>query len=111
MHRIIVFENEKTWASAVLNNSTGEFDSKFDNAIDAVKKDFGKNYPMVIGGKEIYTDNQFQVRSPADARIIIANFPLATKDDALPALDSAKIAFSRWSQTPYQKRVEIFREC
>jgi 1-pyrroline-5-carboxylate dehydrogenase len=106
-----VFENEKTWASAILSNSTDEFNRKFDQAIDMVKKDFGKRYPMVIGGKEIYSDNQFQVRSPADTRIIIANFPMATKDDALHAIDSAKDAFSRWSQIPYQKRVEIFREC
>jgi len=106
-----MFENEKTWASAVLNNSIEEFNRKFDQAIDLVKKDFGKKYPMIIGGKEIYTDNQFQVRSPADTRIVIANFPLATKDDALHAIDSAKDAFSKWSQISYQKRVEIFREC
>lgn len=106
-----MFENEKTWASAVLNNSTDEFHRKFDQAIDIAKKDFDKKYPMIIGGKEIYSDNQFQVRSPSDTRIIIANFPLATKDDALHAIDSAKNAFSKWSQTSYQKRTEIFREC
>ncbi len=106
-----MFENEKTWASAVLNNSADEFDRKFDQAIDVIQKDFGKKYPMIIGGKEIYSDNQFQVRSPADTRIVIATFPLATKDDALHAIASAKDAFSRWSQVPYQKRVEIFREC
>ena len=106
-----MFENEKTWASAVLNNSTDEFDRKFDQAIDSVRKDFGKRYPIIIGGKEIYSDNQFQVRSPADTRIVIANFPLATKEDTLHAINSAKDAFSKWSQVPYQKRVEIFREC
>ncbi len=106
-----MFENEKTWAKAVLNNSTDEFHRRFDGAIDLVKKDFGKKYPMIIGGKEVYSDNQFQVRSPADTRIVIANFSLATKEDALYAIESAKDAFSRWSQVSYQKRVEIFREC
>jgi 1-pyrroline-5-carboxylate dehydrogenase len=105
-----MFENEKTWASAVLKNTTDEFHEKFDRAIDIIKKDFDKNYPMIIGGKEIYSDNKFQVRSPADTRIIIANFPLATKEDSLYAIECAKEAFPRWSQTPYQKRVEIFRE-
>jgi len=106
-----VFENEKTWAKAVLNNSTDEFHSKFDRAIDLVKKDFGKSYPIIIGGKEIHSDNQFQVRSPADTRIVIANFPLATKEDTIHAIESAKDAFPRWSQASYQKRIEIFREC
>ena len=106
-----MFENEKTWSKAVLNNSTDEFHSKFDRAIDLVKKDFGKSYPMIIGGKEIHSDNQFQVRSPADTRIVIANFPLATKEDAIHAIESAKDAFPRWSQSSYKKRIEIFREC
>ncbi|TLX67290.1 MAG: aldehyde dehydrogenase family protein [Thaumarchaeota archaeon] len=106
-----MFENEKTWAKAVLNNSTDEFHSKFDRAIDLVKKDFGKSYPIIIGGKEIHSDNQFQVRSPADTRIVIANFPLATKEDTIHAIESAKDAFPRWSQASYQKRIEIFREC
>ena len=106
-----MFENEKTWAKAVLNNSADEFHSKFDRAIDLVKKDFGKSYPIIIGGKEIHSDNQFQVRSPADTRIVIANFPLATKEDTIHAIESAKDAFPRWSQASYQKRIEIFREC
>ena len=106
-----MFENEKTWAKAVLNNSTDEFHSKFDQAVDLVKKDFGKSYPMIIGGKEIHSDNKFQVRSPADTRLVIANFPLATKEDTIHAIESAKDAFPRWSQASYQKRIEIFREC
>jgi len=31
--RIIVFENEKTWAKVVANNSTDEFHRKFNHAI------------------------------------------------------------------------------
>lgn len=106
-----MFENEKTWAKAVSNNITDEFHRKFDEAIELVKKDFGKNYPMIIGGKEIYSEKQFQVKSPADTRIIIANFPLATKEDVLSAIESANAAFPKWSLTPYQKRAQIFREC
>jgi len=108
--RIIVFENEKTWAKVVANNSTDEFHRKFDQAIELTKKDFGKRYPMIIGGKEIYSENQFQVKSPADTSIIIANFPMATKEDTNHAIESAKEAFSKWSTIPYQKRVHIFRE-
>ena len=105
-----MFENEKTWAKAVSNNTTDEFHRKFDQAIDSVKKDFGKSYPMIIGGKEIYSENQFDVKSPADTRITIAKFPLATKEDTFHAIESAKEAFTKWSLTPYQKRVQIFRE-
>jgi 1-pyrroline-5-carboxylate dehydrogenase len=106
-----MFENEKTWANAVLNNSTDEFHNRFDTAIELIKKDFGKSYPIIIGGKEIFLDAQFQVRSPADTRIVIANFPSATKENTLHAIDSAREAFPGWSTTSYQKRAEIFKEC
>ncbi|HXX06178.1 MAG TPA: aldehyde dehydrogenase family protein, partial [Candidatus Bathyarchaeia archaeon] len=105
-----MFQNEKTWATYVENNSTDEFHNKFDQAIEQAKKDFGKNYPMIIGGKEILSSDLFQVRSPADKNMILANFPLASKDDVLRAIDSAKDAFYKWSLVPYQKRVQIFRE-
>jgi 1-pyrroline-5-carboxylate dehydrogenase len=105
-----MFENEKTWGRFVENNSTDEFHKKFDQAIIEVQKDFGKNYPMIIGGKEIFSDNIFPVRSPADKNIILGNFPLATKEDTIHAIQTAKESFYKWSLTPYPKRVQIFRE-
>ena len=105
-----MFQNEKTYAKFVENNTVDEFHKKFDSAVDEVRKDFGKNYPMVIGGKEIFSDNKFHVHSPADKNLVLASFPLASKEDALHAIETAKEAFSKWSLTPYQKRVQIFRE-
>ena len=105
-----MFENEKTWGRFIENNYTDEFHKKFDNAIDEVRKDFGKNYPMIIGGKEIFSDNQFQVRSPADKNLVLGNFPLATKADTIHAIETTKESFYKWSLTPYKKRVQIFRE-
>ena len=51
VRRIGVFENEKTWAKAVSSNATDEFHKKFDQSIESARKDFGKKYPMIIGGK------------------------------------------------------------
>ncbi|MDE1769562.1 MAG: aldehyde dehydrogenase family protein [Thaumarchaeota archaeon] len=105
-----MFENEKTWARFVENNSTDEFHKKFDQAINEVRKDFGKNYPMIIGGKEIFSDSQFQVHSPADKNLVLGKFPLATKDDTIHAIETSKESFYKWSLVSYQKRVQIFRE-
>jgi 1-pyrroline-5-carboxylate dehydrogenase len=105
-----VFNNEKTWSKYAENNSTEEFHKKFDSAVEQIQKDFGKIYPMIIGGKEVFSENQFQVRSPADKNLVLANFPLASKDDTLYAIETAKEAFEKWSLTPYQKRVQIFRD-
>ncbi len=105
-----MFENERTWARFVENNSTDSFHKSFDDAVGQVQKDFGKKYPMIIGGKEIFSNDVFQVRSPADKNLILGNFPLATKDDTLHAIEAAKESFYKWSLVPYQKRVQIFRE-
>lgn len=105
-----MFENERTWGKFVDNNSTDEFHKKFDSAVSQVQKDFGKKYPMIIGGKEIFSNDIFQVRSPADKNLILGRFPIATKEDTLYAIEAAKDSFYKWSLVSYQKRVEIFRE-
>ncbi|MGI0045977.1 MAG: aldehyde dehydrogenase family protein [Nitrosotalea sp.] len=105
-----MFKNEKTWAKFVENNTTDEFHKRFDDAIREIRNDFGRNYPMIIGGKEVFSNNQFQVRSPADKNLILANFQLASKEDTIHAIETAKESYHKWSLVPYQKRVKIFRE-
>ena len=105
------FENEYTWGKAISSNSTDNFHADFEKAIDKVKKELGKKYPIIINGKEIYSDNCFTASSPSDTRISVAEFPKATVDDTKNAISSAKNAFEKWSNTPFQKRVEIFRDC
>jgi len=106
-----MFENEFTWGKAVAKNETEKFHSDFDKAVNEVKKELGKTYPIIINGKEINSDNRFTVSSPADRNIKVAEFPSGTIDDALKAISSAKNAFEEWSSTPYQKRADVFKEC
>lgn len=106
-----MFENEYTWGRAVSNNKTTEFDEKFEKALEDVKKDLGKDYPVIIDGKEIFLEKKFDVRSPADTRIIVAKFPSASKEDTIKAIQAAKKAFLEWGKVPYQTRVKIFRDC
>lgn len=105
-----MIENENTWTNAVKNNSTDEFHKKFDSALDKLRSEFGKSYPLIINGKEVHSDQSFEVHSPSDTRIILAKFPLATKEQTIQAIEAAKNSFSQWSATPYQNRAQIFRE-
>jgi 1-pyrroline-5-carboxylate dehydrogenase len=105
-----MFENEMTWGRFAENNSVDEFHKKFDDAVNTIQKDFGKNYPMIIGGKEIFSNDVFQVRSPADKNLVLGSFPLATKEETLHAIETAKESFHKWSLVPYENRVKIFRE-
>jgi len=105
------FENEYTWGKAVSNYSTDNFHIDFDKAIEEVKKELGKKYPIIINGKEIYSDDCFAAISPSDNQISVAKFPKASIQDTENAISSAKNAFEEWSNIPYQKRIEIFRDC
>ena len=105
------FKNEYTWGKAVENNSTNSFHANFEKALDEVKKEIGKEYPIIINGKEIYYDDRFTVRSPSNTKISVAEFPKASVNDAKNAISGAKNAFEKWRDTSYQKRVELFREC
>ena len=87
------FENEYTWGKAIANNSADQFHVDFDNAIDKVKKEFGKKYPIIINGKEIFSDDCFVVSSPSDTRLTVAEFPKASISDTNNAISSAKNAF------------------
>ena len=106
-----MFENEFTWGKAVAKNETEKFHLDFDNAVNEVKKELGKTYPIIINGKEINSDNRFTVSSPANRNIKVAEFPSGTNDDALDAISSAKNAFEQWSSISYQKRADVFKEC
>lgn len=105
-----MIENENTWAKAVKNNTTGDFHEKFDSALELLKKEIGNTYPLIIDGKEIVSDQIFEVRSPSDTSIVLARFPLATKEQANQAISAARDAFSSWSQTPYKHRVGLFSQ-
>jgi 1-pyrroline-5-carboxylate dehydrogenase len=105
------FENEFTWGKAIAENTVEEFHEKFEKAVDEAKKGFGKKYPLIINGKEIYSENTFSLNSPSDKQIIIGEFSKATISNTNDAISSAKNAFARWSSTSYLKRSEIFREC
>lgn len=105
------FENEYTWGKAIDNNSTDKFHVDFDKAIDEARKELGKKYPIIINGKEAYSEDCFTIRSPSDNTISVAEFPKASQEDICNCISSAKDAFEEWSYTSYQKRAQIFREC
>ena len=105
------FENEFTWGNALSTNSTLEFHENFEKALDDAKKDLGQKFPIIVNGKQTYSDDNFSVQSPSDTRIKIGEFPKSTISDTNDAVSGAKNAFEEWSNFPFQKRVEIFREC
>ncbi|MFB5613393.1 MAG: aldehyde dehydrogenase family protein, partial [Nitrosarchaeum sp.] len=105
-----MFENEYTWGKAVNQGKESEFNKKFDDAVESVQKQFGKKYPAIIGGREIFSNETFEVRSPSDTRIVLGTFPKLTISQTNDAIFSAKNAFPKWSNVSYQDRSKCFTE-
>jgi len=106
-----LFENEYTWGKATSANKTLEFHEKFDNAIEKIKKEFGKEYPIIINGEKIFSEKNFAVRSPSNTELILGKFPIATQENITQAIKAAKDAFSDWGATSYEHRAQVFYEC
>ena len=48
-------------------NPPEEMHTKYDKALAQVKANFGKDYGMIIGGQERYSENKFEVTSPINS--------------------------------------------
>ena len=105
-----MFENEYTWGNALAQGKEDEFNNKFDDAVKSIKNQFGKKYPAIINGKQIFSDETFDVKSPSDTRIVLGTFPKLTVSQISDAVFAAKNAFAKWSNMPYLDRTKIFKQ-
>ena len=104
----MVFQNERTYLSAVERGKVDEFHRLYEAALEKVRGDFGQQHPIWINGKEVRSKGgTFEDRSPNDRRILLGLFQKGTKADAKKAVESAKRAFPAWANTDYRERAGI----
>ena len=104
------FENEFTYRRFVEAGKEDEFDKLFDEAVERASKEvLGKRFPMYIGGKEVYANEELVEYSPIDKRLI-GRFQKGKREHAQQAIDAALAAFSEWKEKDYKERVAIFRK-
>ncbi len=83
---------------------------EFDEALEAIKADYGATYPMIINGEEITGRETFDVRPPADRTIVLGSFQKGTTEDVDRAVAAANAAFPDWSGRPWRARVDLVRK-
>lgn len=66
------------------------------------------NIPMVIGGKEIFTEHKTRIAPPHDHRHTLGYFSEGTKEHVAQAIEAAQKAKRNWTALPSEKRAEIF---
>ncbi len=88
------FENE-----TYVDFSQPEPARKMREALDLVASELGKDYPNIIGGKKISSDDKLVSVNPANINQIVGTVTKATAEDAEQAILAAYAAFPAWSKT------------
>jgi 1-pyrroline-5-carboxylate dehydrogenase len=94
---------------ATLSADNEELQSSFDAAVEQVRGELGRSYPMLIGGEERTTDATFEDRSPIDRELVVSRFPLGGRQDVRDAIAAARAAFPAWRDLGWRRRLEILR--
>lgn len=90
-------------------NPPREMHERFDAAVQSIRAEFGKQYPIFIGGQEIHRQDTVTKTAPADTRLVLGKFSVATPADVDHAVSTAQTAFQTWRHTPWQERVALMR--
>ena len=64
--------------------------------------------PLVIGGKDVYTDDTFESVMPHRSRHVLADVSKGGPEHVQQAIDAAKSAHAEWSRMPWHERAAVF---
>jgi 1-pyrroline-5-carboxylate dehydrogenase len=73
-------------------------------ALDAMRGQLGKHYPLVIAGRKIETEKKIRSLNPADPKEIVGITSSASKEQANEAIEAAALAFESWRQLTLPER-------
>jgi 1-pyrroline-5-carboxylate dehydrogenase len=74
------------------------------SALETVKRNFGKSYPLVIDGRKIDTEKRIRSLNPADPEQVIGSVSAASKEQATQAIEAAARAFESWKHLGLPER-------
>lgn len=75
-------------------------------ALETVRGQLGRDYPLVIDGKAIHSRERHATRNPSRLSQLVGRVAIATEDDVLAAVATARRAFTHWSRVEVQYRYE-----
>jgi 1-pyrroline-5-carboxylate dehydrogenase len=76
-------------------------------AIEKVKSELGREYPLVIGGERLKTEGKFESFNPAKKTEVVGRFQKATQELARRAVETAHETFKTWRYTPAAQRADL----
>src|SRR5260370_24530867 len=77
------------------------------SALEKVKSQLGREYPLVIGGERITTERKLETFNPANRAQLVGRFNKATRELATRAVETAYETFQTWKNTPAEAHAEL----
>ena len=79
--------------------------SAMRQALETVRGQLGRSYPLVIGGTHISTAETLASYNPANKTQVVGMAASATQEHARMAIEAATVAFESWRKVPASERV------
>ncbi len=95
---------------ATMFNPPEELHQNFDRALEKVKAKLGSEYGLIINNQDVFAEDKFEDRNPANTDQILAVMQKGNETNARVALQAARKAYPGWSTTPWHKRVALLRK-
>lgn len=80
---------------------------KQEEAIAKLESEFGREYPNIIGGEKVFSQEKFTSLNPSKPSEVVGIFQKGTAYDAVRALDVAWKTFETWKNVSPEKRAAI----
>src|SRR5690606_651331 len=87
--------------------SRPENQAAFQAALDQVKQEIGRTYPLVIGGQRLELQETFPSLNPSQPSQAVAHFANGAASHADQAIEAAAQAFETWKSTPVAVRARF----
>lgn len=95
---------------ATMFNPPEALHTGFDAAVAKLKQNLGKEYGMIINGREVFSDEKWDDHSPVNTDWVLARMQKGNAEHARQAIAAARRAFPGWSRTPWRERIKIVRK-
>src|SRR5205085_2313179 len=101
-HMLSEFKNEP-----LVDFTKAESKSAMEAALQKVRDEFGRQYPIVIGGERITGLKTFDSINPAHKDQLLGKFQKGTRAHVEQAVDAAWKAFENWKRQPVDVRAGL----
>ena len=92
---------------SLTNFKADENKKQFEEALALVDSYLGQDYPLIIGGEHVTTEEKIVSTSPSNKEVIIGRVSKTNKDLAEKAMQEALKAFKTWSKTKPETRADV----